>query len=65
MTNNTIKSAVIVDDYKVHYTFQRKKESNSLNAQGNFYKFAHQQKEIQKTSLTAAGFEPAPFRTGA
>ena len=48
MTNNTIKSAVIVDDYKVHYTFQRKKESNSLNAQGNFYKFAHQQKEIQK-----------------
>ena len=25
----------------------------------------YQQKEIQKTTLTAAGFEPAPFRTGA
>ena len=48
MTNKVFKSAVVVDDYKVFYNFQKKKDLNSLNAMGNFYRFSHQQKQIQK-----------------
>jgi len=47
-TDNIFKSAVVVDDYKVYYKFQKKNDSDSLNAMGNFYKFSHQQKQIQK-----------------
>ena len=47
-TDNIFKSAVVVDDYKVYYTFQKKNDSDSLNAMGNFYRFSHQQKQIQK-----------------
>ena len=47
-TDKKFKSAVVVDNYKVHYTFQKKNDSDSLNAMGNFYKFSHQQKQIQK-----------------
>ena len=45
--NKIFKSAVVVDNYKVYYTFQKKNDSNSLNAMGNFYRFSHQQKQIQ------------------
>ena len=48
MKNEIINSAVVVDDYKVRYTFQRKPPSKSLNAMGNFYKFVHQTKQIQR-----------------
>ena len=48
MTNKVFKSAVVVDDYKVFYNFHKKKDLNSLNAMGNFYRFSHQQKQIQK-----------------
>lgn len=51
MTGNTdkiFKSAVVVDNYKVYYTFKKKNDSDSLNAMGNFYRFSHQQKQIQK-----------------
>ena len=47
MTNKVFKSAVVVDDYKVFYNFQKKKDLNTLNAMGNFYRFSHQQKQIQ------------------
>ena len=47
MTNNVLKSAVVVDNYKVYYTFQKKKDSEYLNAMGNFYRFSYQQKQIQ------------------
>ena len=47
MTNKVFKSAVVVDDYKVFYNFHKKKDLNSLNAMGNFYRFSHQQKQIQ------------------
>ena len=47
MTNNVLKSAVVVDNYKVYYTFQKKKDSDNLNAMGNFYRFSYQQKQIQ------------------
>ena len=47
-TDKLFKSAVIVDNYKVYYTFYKKNDSDSLNAMGNFYKFSHQQKQIQK-----------------
>ena len=47
ITNKVFKSAVVVDDYKVFYNFQKKKDLNSLNAMGNFYRFSHQQKQIQ------------------
>ena len=48
MKNEIINSAVVVDDYKVRYTFQRKPPSKSLNAMGNFYKFSSEQKQIQR-----------------
>ena len=48
MKNKIINSAVVVDDYQVRYTFQRKPPSKSLNAMGNFYKFVHQTKQIQR-----------------
>ena len=48
MENKIINSAVVVDDYQVRYTFQRKPPSKSLNAMGNFYKFVHQTKQIQR-----------------
>ena len=47
-TDKIFKSAVVVDDYKVHYSFHKKNDSDSLNAMGNFYRFSHQQKQIQK-----------------
>ena len=47
-TNKIFKSAVVVYNYKVYYTFQKKNDSDSLNAMGNFYRFSHQQKQIQK-----------------
>ena len=47
MTNKIINSAVVVEDYKVQYTFQRNPPSKNLNAMGNFYKFVHQTKQIQ------------------
>ena len=43
-----INSAVLVDDYKVHYSFQKKPPSKSANAWGNFYKFSSEQKHIQR-----------------
>tara|TARA_B100000686_G_C16133744_1_gene638673 strand:- start:48 stop:371 length:324 start_codon:yes stop_codon:yes gene_type:complete len=48
MTNKIINSAVVVEDYKVQYTFQRNPPSKNLNAMGNFYKFVHQTKQIQR-----------------
>ena len=48
MKNKIINSAVVVGDYQVRYTFQRKPPSKSLNAMGNFYKFVHQTKQIQR-----------------
>ena len=48
MKNKIINSAVVVDNYQIHYTFQRKSPSKSGNAMGNFYKFVHQQKQIQR-----------------
>lgn len=47
-TDKILKSAVVVDNYKVYYTFKKKNDSESLNAMGNFYRFSHQQKQIQK-----------------
>ena len=48
MKNQLCYSAIVVQDYKVHYSFKRKPLSKSLNPMGNFYKFVHQQKQIQK-----------------
>ena len=48
MKNKIINSAVVVDNYQVHYTFQRKSPSKSGNAMGNFYKFVYQTKQIQR-----------------
>ena len=48
MKNQLCYSAIAVQDYKVHYSFKRKPLSKSLNPMGNFYKFVHQQKQIQK-----------------
>ena len=48
MKNEIINSAVVVDDYKVRYTWQRKPPSKSLNAMGNFYKLSSEQKHIQR-----------------
>ena len=48
MKNQIINSAVLVDDYKVHYTFQKKPPSKSANVWGNFYKFSSEQKHIQR-----------------
>ena len=48
MENQIINSAVLVDDYKVHYSFQKKPPSKSLNPMGNFYKFSSEQKHIQR-----------------
>ena len=48
MKNQLCYSAIAVQDYKVHYSFKRKPLSKSLNPIGNFYKFVHQQKQIQK-----------------
>ena len=48
MKNQIINSAVVVDDYQVHYSFQKKPPSKSANAMGNFYKFSSEQKHIQR-----------------
>ena len=48
MKNQLFYSAIAVQDYKVHYSFTRKPISKSLNPMGNFYKFVHQQKQIQR-----------------
>ena len=48
MKNQLCYSAIAVQDYKVHYSFKRKPLSKSLNPMGNFYKFVHQQKQIQR-----------------
>ena len=48
MKNQLCYSAIAVQVYKVHYSFKRKPLSKSLNSIGNFYKFVHQQKQIQK-----------------
>ena len=48
MKNKIINSAVVVDDYQVHYSFQKKPPSKSANAWGNFYKFVYQTKQIQR-----------------
>ncbi|MBL6758853.1 MAG: hypothetical protein ISQ17_03790 [Pelagibacteraceae bacterium] len=48
MENQLCYSAIAVQDYKVHYSFKRKPLSKSLNPMGNFYKFVHQQKQIQR-----------------
>ncbi len=48
MKNQLCYSAIAVQDYKVHYSFKRKPLSKSLNPIGNFYKFVHQQKQIQR-----------------
>ena len=48
-TDNIFKSAVVVDDYKVYYMFQRKNDSDSLNAMGNFYRFSHQQNKFKNS----------------
>ena len=48
MKNQLCYSAIAVQEYKVHYSFKRKPLSKSLNTIGNFYKFVHQQKQIQK-----------------
>ena len=48
MENQIYNSSVIVENYQVHYSYKRKPPSKSLNPMGNFYKFVHQQKQIQK-----------------
>ena len=48
MKNQLCYSAIAVQDYKVHYSFKRKPLSKILNPMGNFYKFVHQQKQIQR-----------------
>ncbi len=48
MKNQIYNSSVIVENYQVHYSFKRKPLSKSLNPMGNFYKFVHQQKQIQR-----------------
>ena len=48
MKNQLCYSAIAVQDYQVHYSFKRKPLSKSLNPIGNFYKFVHQQKQIQR-----------------
>ena len=48
MENQIYKSSVIVENYQVHYSYKRKPLSKSLNPMGNFYKFVHQQKQIQR-----------------
>ena len=48
MKNQLCYSAIAVQDYKIHYSFKRKPPSKSLNPMGNFYKFAHQQKQLQR-----------------
>jgi len=48
MENQIYNSSVVVENYQVHYSYKRKPPSKSLNPMGNFYKFVHQQKQIQK-----------------
>ena len=48
MENQIYNSSVVVENYQVHYRYKRKPPSKSLNPMGNFYKFVHQQKQIQK-----------------
>ena len=48
MENQIYNSSVIVENYQVHYSYKRKPPSKSLNPMGNFYKFVHQQKQIQR-----------------
>ena len=48
MENQIYNSSVVVENYQVHYSYKRKPLSKSLNPMGNFYKFVHQQKQIQK-----------------
>ena len=48
MENQIYNSSVVVKNYQVHYRYQRKPPSKSLNPMGNFYKFVHQQKQIQR-----------------
>ena len=48
MENQIYNSSVVVENYQVHYSYKKKLPSKSLNPMGNFYKFVHQQKQIQK-----------------
>ena len=63
MKNQLCYSAIAVQDYKVHYSFKRKPLSKSLNPMGNFYKFVHQQKQIQRF-LEAYFFEDGKPKVG-
>ena len=48
MENQIYNSSVIVENYKVHYSFKRQTPQKHLNVWGKYYQWVHQQKQIQK-----------------